>query len=131
MGPVTIGAIFTGVAAVLTSGVEALRRSRTVAIEAADKAVGTISKTMDSQNNALEKQEKTLEKQETRLINQQTQIINLDSTVKEIYSRHRVAIDHIAEREDAAAEVWSVRPVWLPPVPSLILPEVDTARQNI
>lgn len=131
MDPILIGAICTGVAAVLTSVVEALRRSRTVAIEAAEKAVGTISKTMESQQSTLEKQEKTLEKQETRLINQQTQILNLDATVKEIDGRHRVAIDHIAEREDAAAEVWSVRPAWLPPVPSLILPEVDNARRKV
>lgn len=131
MDPILVGAICTGVAAVLTSIIEGLRRSRTVAIEAAEKAVGTISKTMESQQCTLEKQEKNLEKQESRLINQQTQIINLDATVKEIDGRHRVAIYHIAEREDAAAEAWSVRPAWLPPVPEMILPEVDSVRRTI
>ncbi|WP_130841710.1 hypothetical protein [Corynebacterium neomassiliense] len=120
----TIIVALIGAAGTLGAGIiAALQRSKTVAVEAAEKAVGVVTRSMDAQ----EDQVRDLR---TRVTAQDERITVQDARLTEITGRHGVAVSHIAEREDAADEhLGPERPAWLPPVPDLIRPDVDAARR--
>jgi hypothetical protein len=53
-----------------------------------------------------------------------------DRRLTDMVHRNGVVIEHIAHREDSAAEHFGPdHPVWLPAVPGLIRPAVDDARR--
>lgn len=120
----TIIVALIGAAGTLGAGIiAAFQRSKTVAVEAAEKAVGVVTRSMDAQ----EDQVRDLR---TRVTAQDERINVQDARLTEITGRHGVAIDHIARREDAADEhLGPERPAWLPSVPDLIRPDVDAARR--
>lgn len=114
-----IGGITTAIGAV----VGVIRGGKTVAVEAAEKAVSTV-------RDAMETQGAEVTDLRTRVTNQETQITTLGARVEDVTKRHGVAVSHIAEREDAADEhLGPDRPAWLPPIPDLIRPDVDAARR--
>lgn len=121
MDPVLLGSIFAGLGGLAALVIDRLQSNRSVAITAAEKAVTTMSATLDAQVD----QGKELSR---RLTNSETQIVNLNAKVEEIDSRHVVAILHIAERETALIQEFPIsRPPWVPVVPTLIAGEVDAA----
>lgn len=102
---------------------DAEHTARSVAVEESENAVKSLGA-------ALERAEKTIEKTERTVTDQGERITLQDRRLNDMDHKHGVAIDHIAHREDAAAEhLGPTRPAWLPPVPDLIRPAVDAARR--
>lgn len=108
---------------IMQAKTDAERTARSVAVEESENAVRSLGA-------ALERAEKTIEKTERTVSDQGERITLQDRRLTDMDHKHGVAIDHIAHREDAAAEhLGPTRPAWLPPVPDLIRPAVDAARR--
>ncbi|MCI1256594.1 MAG: hypothetical protein LKG15_07900 [Corynebacterium provencense] len=103
---------------------DAEHTARSVAVEESENAVRSLGA-------ALERAEKTIERTERTVSDQGERITLQDRRISDMGHRHGVAIDHIADREDAAAEYLGPgRPDWLPVVPELIRPDVDASRRQ-
>lgn len=128
--PVTIGAIIGGAGTALGGVVAAVQKSRSAAVDAAESAVGVVKSAMETQGEAVTSLQRRVDDQGARLTDSERQITRQAERITDLDRRHGVAIDHIAEREDAAAEhLGPGRPEWIPPVPALIQPDVDAARR--
>lgn len=103
--------------------------SRSVAVEAAEKAVGVVRSVMETQTKTVEDLQTRVTDQDTRITDQGKRLTRQSERITDMSRRHTVAIGHIAEREDAAEEHMGQRPAWLPAVPDLIRPDVDEVRR--
>ncbi|WP_130839320.1 hypothetical protein [Corynebacterium neomassiliense] len=77
---------------------------RSVAVQATEAAVGVVKSSMDTQGETVTSLQRRVDGQGVRLNESERQITRQAERITDLDQRHGVAIGHIAEREDDAAD---------------------------
>lgn len=96
---------------------QAVEQAKKAAVDASASALGVVQAAMVTQGEQVTQLSQ-------RVTEQDKQITNLNVRMTTLDQSHKIAISHIADREEFALKQWKDRPTGLPNIPKVLIQDV-------